>query len=374
MNIQPAYPVPPLRRSRIPLAWTLAGAIALMACGGHKEVPPPTVPVVVAEVEARPVPLLVEAVGTVEPIESASVKSQLSGVISRVGFSEGDEVKAGQLLFQLDPRPFRATLDQARAQLERDRVQALNAKVQAGRYRELVAKDYVAKEQADAAQTQADALAAAAKADEAVVERARLDLSYASITAPFSGRAGAILLKLGNVVKANDVPMVVIHQIRPIRVAFAVPAQRLPDIRKYGSRGDLEVLVHPSRDEEGPELKGRLAFVDNAVDPGTGTLTLKAEFGNEEGLLWPGQFVDARLVLAVEPDAIVVPQAAVVTGQDGTFVFLVKGDGTAERKLVEVDRSVDGMVVLKGGLVAGQTVVTDGQVRLVPGAKVEVVR
>jgi len=358
-------------RDAVLLAALLTLLLATSGCSAKKAGAPPPVPVLAAAVEVKPIPLLLSAVGTVEPIESVAVKAQVGGVVTRVGFVEGQDVKAGQLLFLIDPRPYQAALEQAKAQLARDKAQAANAQTQAARYTELAAKDYVTKEQSEGVRAQADALSAVVRADEAAVEQARLNLAYASVTAPISGRAGAALLKLGNLAKANDAPLVVINQIDPIRVSFAIPADRLPEVQRYRARGDLEVQVSPSRDGQGEPVKGRLTFVDNAVDDRTGTVTLKGEFANGQGLLWPGQFVDTELILSVQPDALVVPQAAVVTGQEGTFAFVIKGDGTVEKMLVKVDRTVDGLAVIAEGLSAGQQVVTDGQLRLVPGAKAE---
>jgi multidrug efflux system membrane fusion protein len=346
--------------------------LAATACGGRKQPPPPAVPVTVAEAKVRPVPLSVSAVGTVEPIEAVAVKAQVGGVVDRVLFTEGDDVRAGQILFQIDPRPFRAALDAAEAQLARDRSQAANAQVQARRYAELVKKDYVTQEQHDAAQTEAQVLQSVVQADQAAVEQARLNLSWASVTSPIAGRTGSLLVKKGNLVKANEAAMVVVNQMRPIRVSFAIPGGQLPLLQRYSGSGALEVLVRPSRSGDGGVAKGRLSFVDNAVDPGTGTVTLKAEFPNEDGSLWPGQFVDTQLVLAVEPDALTVPAGAVVTGQEGTFVFVVVEGNTVEKRNVKVNRTVDGDAVLEDGLKTGDTVVTDGQLRLVPGALVEI--
>ena len=366
LNLLPGSPA-----RRLGLVLLLA-LVASTACGRKKQPPPPAVPVTVAEAAVRPVPLSLDAVGTVEPIEAVSVKAQVGGVVDSVLFTEGDDVKAGQLLFQIDPRPFRAALDASKAQLARDQAQAANAQVQAKRYAELVKKDYVTQEQYDAARTQAEVLRSAVQADEAALEQARLNLSWASITSPIAGRTGSLLVKKGNVVKANDAALVVVNQMRPIRVSFAIPGGQLPRVQKYSGRGALEVLVRPSRSGDGGEVRGRLSFVDNAVDPGTGTVTLKAEFPNEDGSLWPGQFVDTQLVLAVEPDALTVPAGAVVTGQEGTFVFVVVEGGKVEKRHVKVNRTVDGDAVLEDGLRAGDTVVTDGQLRLVPGALVEI--
>lgn len=350
----------------------LAAALVLTGCSGRKSASPPPVPVTVARVLVRPEPLSLSVVGTVEPVETASVRAQVGGVITKVSFAEGQYVRAGHVLFQIDPRSFQAALDVALAQLARDKFQAENAGIQAERYADLVKKDYVTQEEYDAARTQADALRSTVQVDEANVEQARLNLSYASVTAPISGRTGSVLVKRGNVVKANDAVLVVINQISPIRVSFAIPQNQLPRVQKYASRGALEVHVWTSRDSSRSEVKGRLVFLDNQVDPSTGTVTLKADFSNAEGSLLPGQFVDAELVLAMEPEALTVPAGAVVTGQDGTFVFVVGSDKKVEKRPIKVNRTLNNTVVVDRGLKVGETVVTDGQMRLVPGATVAI--
>ncbi len=333
----------------------------------------PTVPVTVGKVTVQPQPLSLKAVGVVEPLEAVAVKARVGGVITEVNFSEGEEVRAGQLLFQIDPRTFKVALDAAEAQLARDSSQLVNAEIQARRYADLVEKDYVTKEQHDAAQTQVEVLRSTVQVDRAAVEQARLNLSYASVEAPISGRTGSLLVKRGNVVRADDAVLVVINQMRPIRVSFAIPEGRLPVVQKYATGGTrLEAIVKPSRDNDDSEQTGHLTFLDNAVDPSTGTVTLKAEFPNQDGSLLPGQFVDAELLLAIEPDALTAPASAVVTGQEGTFVFVVGPDNKVEKRPVKVNRTQDGTVVLDEGLEVGEIVVTDGQMRLTPGATVEI--
>ncbi len=333
----------------------------------------PTVPVTVGRVAVIPQPLSLKAVGAVEPLEAVSVRAQVGGVLIEVRFTEGQEVRAGQTLLQIDPRLFRVALSAAEAQLARDSTQLANAEVQARRYADLVRKDYVTQEQDDAARTEVDVLRSTVQVDRAVVEQARLNLSYASVAAPISGRTGSLLVKRGNVVKANDAALVVINQMRPIRVSFAVPESQLPVIQRYAAGGKrLEAIVRPSGDSGRSEQRGHLTFFDNAVDPATGTVTLKAEFPNADGSLLPGQFVDTELLLAVEADAITVPASAVVTGQEGTFVYVVGSDKKAEKRPVKVNRTQNDTVVIDEGVTAGETVVTDGQMRLTPGAAVEV--
>ncbi len=355
------------------LAGACAVVLALAGTGAKPAAKPsPPAPVVTGAVKVQPAPLLLNAVGAVEPIESVAVRPQVGGVITRVAFAEGDDVKAGQTLFQIDPRPMQAALAAAQAQLARDEAQAANADAQSDRYAKLAAKDYVTREQADAARTQADVFRAAVQADRAAVEQAKLNLAYATVSSPVAGRTGSILVTKGNVVAPNGSPLVVVNQLDPIRVSFAVPADRLPQVRKHAGGGALAVHARPSRGGKGEALVGRLVFVDNAVMAGTGTVTLKAEFPNGDGALWPGQFVDVDLVLAVEQDALTVPAAAVVTGRDGLFVFVVGDDLKVEKRAVVVDRTIDGLAVVAGDLRDGETVVIDGQMRLAPGATVEV--
>ncbi len=347
--------------------------LALPALGAKKEGrPPAAVPVLAAVAASRPMADVVNAVGAVEPIESVTVRAQVTGVVTEIGFKEGQDVRAGQLLFQIDPRPLRAALAAAEAQLARNQAEAQNARVQADRYARLVEQDFVTREQAEEARTRAEALEAAMRADEAAVEQARLNLAYASVKAPIAGRTGSILVTRGNVARANESPLVVINQLRPIRATFAVPGQRLDEVRRHHAAGDLEVRVRPSRGGEEPALTGRLSFVDNTVDPATGTVTLKAEFPNADDRLWPGQFADVELVLAVDPAALTVPASAVVNSQEGPFVYVIGAGNKVEKRPVKVGRNAGGYAEVLDGVAAGETVVTDGQLRLVPGAVVEI--
>lgn len=360
-----------MMRSRVLLVAALV--LALPAVGAKKEPRAPApVPVLAATATPRTMAQTVGAVGTVEPIESVAVRPQVTGVITDVGFREGQDVRAGQVLFQIDPRPLQAALAAAEAQLARDRAQAENARVQADRYARLVDQGFVTQEQAEDARTSAASFEAAARADEAAVEQARLNLAYASVKAPIAGRTGRLLITRGNVARANDAALVVINQLRPIRVSFTVPGSRLDDVRRRQAQGALEVRVRPSRAAEEPPLLGELSFVDNAVDAGTGTVVLKAEFPNEDDRLWPGQFVDVELVLAVDADALTVPAGAVVTSQEGPFVYVVGAEKKVEKRLVEVGHTAGGFTVIARGIAGGETVVVDGQLRLVPGATVDI--
>src|SRR5689334_10157219 len=278
------------------------------ACKKATRPTPPAVPVTVAKAEERPVPFEVTAPGTVEPIRAVQVASQVSGIVTNVAFHEGDEVKAGQILFKIDPRPYQNALSQAQAALARDQVQLVNAQRQVDRYQALAKSEYITDEQYQALKTTADGLMATLKSDSAAVDNAQLNLEYTTIRAPISGRTGSLLIKEGNLVRApGSGAMVVLNQTRPIQVRFAVPASYLPEIRARQNEG-LKVRVALG-DNTHPPLMGELAFVDNAVDTTTGTILLKGRFDNNDGVLWPGQFVTATLVLYVQK-SVVVPAPA----------------------------------------------------------------
>jgi membrane fusion protein, multidrug efflux system len=418
------------------LAVAIGLAAAVAGCARDKaesKQPPKTlpVPVAVAAVEQKTVALQLQAIGTVEAYSVVSVKAQVGGELTRVHFKEGQDVKKGELLFTIDPRSFEAALaqaqatlakdigqvQQARAALDRDRAkvsqtqaalardqaQAKNAEVEAQRYAELLKRGLIAQEQADQFRTAAESLShtliadeadiksaeqtvradeAAIKsaqqtvvADEAAVDTAKIQLGYTEIRSPVDGRTGSLMLHEGNVVRAsgtNDSTLVVINQVQPIYVSFTVPQQQLPSIKRYMADGKLEVRALPAGEPE--PLRGVVTFVDNAVDQTTGTIRLKATFSNEQGRLWPGQFVNVDLTLTTEPNAIVVPAAALQSGQQGQYVFVVKGDSTVETRRVVVKRTQGSETIIGEGLQGGETVVTDGQPRLVAGAKVEVRR
>lgn len=352
-------------------ATTLAlGALLTISCGKKDTGPPPKppVPVSVAEARRESAPLDLTATGTVEAKSTVEVRSRVGGEVMRVHFQEGDEVRRGAVLFTIDPRPFQTALASAQARLARDRVLADNAARQAARYAELVAKDFVTKEQSDAAEAEARSQKANLAADDAAVADARLQLSYATIRSPVDGRAGALIIHAGNNVKANDDTLVVLHQMAPIDVRFPVPQQHLGEVRRRAAAGKLQVEV---RDSGGTQRTGGLTFVDNAIDPQTGTIQLKATVDNADRGLWPGELVNVALRLG-EEQAVVTPESAVQSGQQGDYVFIVKPDQTVESRPVKVARSVGDDVVIAEGLEGGETVVTDGQLRLVPGAKVTI--
>src|SRR3989442_4282860 len=329
------------------------------------------VPVTVARAEQRPVPYELSGTGTVEPRQTASVQAQRPGILTRVAFREADAVAPGQLLFQIDPRPFQAALEQAKAMLARDQAQAYSAVADAERYAELVKQDYVTKSYYEAKRAAAEALQAAVRADSAAVANAQLNLEWAAIRAPIAGRTGRLLVREGNLVRANAAdPLVVINQIRPILVRFAVPQKHLGDIQRY-RQNRLPVFVSPSQTDTAFK-EGLLTFVDNSVDTSTGTVLLKGEFPNRDNTLWPGEFLNVRLQLYIDPKALVVPAQAVMTGQQGTYVFVLNQDGTARSQPVMVERPAGAYAVIAQGVRPGEEVVTDGQVRLVDGAPVEV--
>jgi multidrug efflux system membrane fusion protein len=361
----------------------------------------PAVPVAVASVARRDVPVQIRAIGNVQALATVSVLSLINGEVMKVHFAEGQEVPAGALLFTIDPRQLQAVLlqaqgtlaqhqaqvKQAEANLVKDQAQLANARVEEQRYKKLVEGGLIAREQYDqirtteltlAATIEADRAAietakALVRADEAAVENARVQLSYTEIRSPISGRTGNLLLHQGNVVKANDTgnPMVVINQIHPIYVAFSVPEAQLEQIKRYRAAGPLPVEAQVAGVPDGV-VRGQLTFVNNTVDPSTGTIQLKATFENKENALWPGQFVNVALTLTRQVGALVVPSQAVQSGQKGPYVFVVKADDTVEARPV-VPGIADGRdVVITSGLQDGERVVTDGQLRLVPGARVDV--
>jgi multidrug efflux system membrane fusion protein len=327
--------------------------------------------VVTALAAQKDVPVRIQAIGTVEPLSTVTVKPQVGGVIDRVHFSEGSDVRAGDVLFTIDRRPYEAALRQAESARAHDAAQLQNAQAEARRADELVAQGILSREQHDQARTASDALAATVRADEAAVDNARLQLEYCTIRSPIDGRTGSLLVHQGNLVKAVDGgPLVIVNRVDPVYVAFSVPEQRLSEIERAMASGRLVVEAVPSGETQ-PE-RGRLTFLDNAVDRTTGTIRLKGTFANPTRRLWPGQFVSARLTLSVRSGAVVVPTQALQSGQSGRFVFVVKPDLTAEPRAVVVAQEADGEAVVETGLAAGERVVTDGQLRLVPGSKVNV--
>ncbi len=333
--------------------------------------PPAAVPVVVAAVSRQPVPVRIDTIGTVQTIANVQIKSRIDGYIDQVLIHDGQFVKAGEVMFRLDSRAAEAQVHQAEATLLRDQAQLANAKRDVDRYAPLVAKDFVSRQQYDTAVTTAKALEAAVAADQAAIENNKALLSYDTIAAPMDGRVGTIAIKAGNSVKANDVPLASINQIAPIYVAFSLPQSELPAIREAMSRGPVAVEVQAQGDTGKPS-EGRVAFFDNAIDISSGTIGVRAVFQNQDQRLWPGQFVKVAVTTRVDPDALVVPQAAVQISQDGNFVFVIKPDNTAEVRAVTVARTLQGQTVIAKGLKEGERVVTDGQMRLENGSRVAI--
>ncbi len=342
------------------------------ACAeGDAKKGPRSVPVMTQPAEQKNIPLQVRTIGNVESYNAVTVKPMVGGEVAGVYFKEGQEVKKDDLLFKIDSRPYESALKQAEATLAKNLAQARNAEEQAKRYAILVQKEYVSRDQYDQLRANAEALAAAVDADKANVENSRLLLSYCTIKSPINGRAGAVLVNAGNVVKANDVALTMINQIVPIYVTFAVPEQNLSDIKKYAALRELKVDAVIPGDEQKP-ARGELTFIDNAVDRATGTIRLKGTFENRDKRLWPGQFVDVILTLTMEPNRVVVPSQAVQTGQQGQYVYVIKNDMTAELRMVTPGRIYQNGTIIEKGVAAGEKVVTDGQLRLTPGAKVEI--
>jgi multidrug efflux system membrane fusion protein len=339
--------------------------------------PQPAQSVVADVADARSMPIQVSAIGTVQPIATVIIKSRIDGQIDKVHFEEGQEVKEGDLLFTLDNRAFQAQLAQAEATLERDRAQLQRAQLELKRQTELASRGVASAQKLEEAQTAVKVFDAAIQANQATIENARVNLNYTSIRAPITGRTGSINLKRGNLVKSNDtttqaVPLVTITQLQPIYVTFTVPERHLADVRAaMSSERSLDAIATIPNERQMP-VTGTLTFIDNQVDVATGTISLKATFANHDTKLWPGQFVNVTLILGRQADAIVVPSAAVQIGQNGPYVFVIKPDSTVELRLVRVDRTVNNMSVIAEGLVAGDRVVVDGQLRLGNGTHVNV--
>lgn len=342
------------------------------AAGGGRSGGAAAVPVTVAAVVQKSMPIEIRVIGTAEAYSTVAVRAQITGQLKQVNFKEGDDVTQGQPLFVLDRRPFEAALQQAEANLGRDVAQAANAASQAKRFQDLAERGIATREQVDTSRTGATASNATVEADRAAVENAKVQLQYATIAAPIAGRTGTLMVHEGNLVRANDtVPLVTINQVVPINVSFAIPEARLPELKGYMARRSLQVIASAPNEAAVPAV-GRVTFVDNAVDPTTGTIRIKGTFPNSDRRLWPGQYVNVTVQLTDEPNAIVVPSAAVQAGQQGSFVFVVKSDQSVEVRPVEVARTSGSETVIHTGLQPHETVVTDGQLRLVPGSRVSV--
>jgi multidrug efflux system membrane fusion protein len=355
-------------------SYLFSGALLTTRCssnGQQKGAPGagPASPVSVASVTGMDVPLQIRAIGNVEAYSTVQIKALVGGQMIGVYFKEGQDVKRGDLLFKIDPRPFQIGLEQAEANLTRDRAQLKNADDQVKRYADLAQKDYVTKEHYDQLVVNAEVLRASVKGDEATVDNARLQLEYCSIQSPIDGRTGSLMVHPGNIVKANDtISLVVIYQTSPIYVSFSVPEQNLPLIKKYMAQEEIKTAAVVN-EKENP-IPGVLTFVDNAIDTTTGTINLKASFPNTDRALWPGQFLNVVLALTVEKNLLSIPSQAVQTGQNGQYVMVVRSDMTVESRPVEVERTYGENAVIRSGLKLGETVATDGLLRLAPGSRV----
>jgi membrane fusion protein, multidrug efflux system len=347
--------------------------LVFSACSPRREKTKSTPPalVVTAVAQQQDVPIEIKTFGTMEASESVTIKPMLSGELTKVGFREGEDVSEGTLLFEIDPRPYQAALNKAQASLERNRVVMNNARKDYERYAPLAKEGIVSQEQAEGYRTRSETAAADLAADQAAVENARTQLSYCTITAPISGRLGTLAVDQGNVVKANDTALVTINKLIPIRATFTVPEQSLSLLRQRLAAGEMTVVAEVSG-MVGFTEKGLVSFLDNAVDPSTGTIRLKGQFANEQKRLWPGQFVTLSLVLDVRKQAVVVPTQAVQTGQKGPFVFVVTPDGIAEVRPVAPGPAYETTTVIDSGLESGEQIVIDGQMRVIPGSKVEI--
>jgi multidrug efflux system membrane fusion protein len=325
---------------------------------------------VVGKVGQKTVPVELDAVGNVEPYATVAIKAQVPGEILDVYFKEGDFVSKGQVLLKIDPRPYEAALAQAQAALARDKVLAENNRAQAKRYQSLLAEGVVSAQQVETFTSAADSSAASVSADEAAIKTTELNLEYCTIRSPIDGRTGTLMLKPGNLVKVADVPIVIINQVNPIFVNFGVPQQFWPDLTKFTAERSLHVKAMVPKDS-GPAEEGTVTFLDNAVDTTTGMIHLRATFNNAHNRLWPGLFVNILLTLSQQGGATVVPEQAIVDGEQGKFVYVVNSENRVQPRLVSTSRTVEGQAVIDKGLRPGETIVTDGQARLSPNAKIE---
>jgi membrane fusion protein, multidrug efflux system len=386
----PLFTLPPLRRKawikrlRLLSPSILLGLLTVSfflfsGCSSEKKVDPAkarrdrTVPVTVSPVMEKTIPVQIKAIGNVEAYATVSIKSRVGGELKQVSFQGGQDVKKGELLFIIDPDPYEAALKQSQANLAKSVALLKKAEEDRMRYADLVQKEYISQEQYDQARTNADALKAQIKADQAAVDNARLQVGYCTIRAPLSGRTGDLLADKGNMIKAQDdnKSLVIINQIQPIYISFAVPEQDLGQIKKYAAAGQLKLKALVPKDGEYPE-EGGLSFMDNTVDKATGTIKLKGTFANKERRLWPGQFVNVVLDLTTQSDALVVPSQALQTGLEGQYVFIVRPNLTAETRPVVIGRPFNGQTVIEKGVQAGEKVVTDGQFQLITGTKVQI--
>jgi multidrug efflux system membrane fusion protein len=369
-------------RSSVLILTGLLASGVWMGCGGQQDTAKGgaatkgkkgggAAPVLVSQTQRQKVPLVIEAIGAVEPIRMTAIRSQVTGILEKIAFQEGQDVKEGDVLFQIDPRPFRGALNAATADLQKLRVQFENAKAQVARYQALSAEQMISKEQFQKIQDDARAAEADVMAGESRVSNAKLQLEFSTIRAPISGRTGNLSVDEGDIIRANDAaPIVTINQVSPIYVTFGVPQQHLAAINRYRAERSLAVKVIPPGTDEAPEF-GELTFIDNTVDSATGTIRLKASLKNDKQRLWPGQFATVTVTLA-EPEVLTVAASAIQNSQTGQHVFVVSAERIAELRPVTVERTHEGLAVITKGLKEGETVVIDGQLRVIPGRAVEI--
>ena len=353
----------------------MLAALIIGVAGCGKEAPPPGFPpatVLAAKTLQKEMPLAIPAIGTVEAHKSINIYSRVNGQLLQTHFREGQDVRRGQLLFSIDPAAYREKLHQAEAKLAKDSAQLKFNDEEAKRYAFLFGKGAVSKSEADKYLTEAALYSANVKSDRAEVEDARLNMAYCSITAPFDGRTSAYGVNLGTIVRSNDTSLTTLNQITPVYVRFSVAERHLAGIHKYVKSGSVAVKVSPTKNFTVEVPAGKLVFIDNAIDTNTGMITMKAEFANVDKFLWPGQFVNVSLHLTMQQGAVVAPLRAVQQGDKGQFVFVVKPDMTADVRPVVVDRSMGEEAVIAKGLAAGETVITDGHLKVRPGGKVEI--
>lgn len=350
------------------------GILAGLAAGCKQAQPKaaalPPVAVTVAKARVESVPTNLQAIGAVQAVATVTVKTLVGGQLQAVLFKQGDEVRRGQVLFKIDPSPFEAALAQAEANLARDLATDSHNRIEAGRYADLAKQGIVSAEQNDQMQSAAAASHSVVSADQAAVQQAKLQLSYCTITSPIDGRTGSLLVQAGNTVQPNQTVLVTINQIKPIYVAFSVPEQYLQQLKQLNGEHPLE--VHAQAQGNVTDETGHLSFINNAIDTTTGTIQLMATFTNPNERLWPGEYVNTKVTLGVQRDAVVVPSSAVQTGQDNQFIYVVTPQNTVENHTVKTSTTVNGVTVITQGVAAGDTVVVDGQLALFPGAKVAI--
>ena len=357
-----------LSLAAIVVLWRLNRGAELPAAAA--QTPVPGVPVTAGTVAAQDVPVFLNGIGTVQAYNMVAIKSRVDGQIVKVDFKEGQDIKTGDPLFQVDPRPFQAALEQAQAAKQKDEAQLVGAQLDLDRYEKLLGSGWQTRQSYDQQKATVGQLQASIKGDEAQINTAKLNLSYADIRSPIDGRLGARLVDKGNLVHANDnTPLVMITEVKPIFVSFTLPQDNFDDLRESQNKAPLAVHAY-SGDGKKQLADGKLTLIDNAIDQATGTIHLKARFDNDDERLWPGEFVSLRVILSTRRDVATVPSQTVQDGPDGHYAYVIKPDNTVERRVVEVASIQDGIAVVTKGLTPGERVVVDGQYRLTNGARV----